>query len=158
MNRVRRAQEKDISRILELLVQVNMVHHKGRPDLFHGPATKYNAQELKEILSDDRTPVFVCEDEEGHVMGHGFCIHQETEGSALLVDRKTLYIDDICVGETFRGRGVGAAIYRHIAAYAREKGCYNITLNVWECNPGARSFYEAMGLLPQKTCMEAILD
>ena len=52
MNKVRRAAEKDIERILELLVQVDMVHHNGRPDLFKGPATKYNADELKTIISD----------------------------------------------------------------------------------------------------------
>ena len=46
MIRVRRATEKDIPRILELLVQVNMVHHLGRPDLFNGPATKYTEEEL----------------------------------------------------------------------------------------------------------------
>ena len=47
---VRHAEIKDIPGILELLVQVDMVHHKGRPDLFKGPATKYNAEELKQII------------------------------------------------------------------------------------------------------------
>lgn len=43
---VRRAEAKDIPGILDLLIQVDMVHHLGRPDLFKGPATKYNAAEL----------------------------------------------------------------------------------------------------------------
>ena len=47
---IRRAQEHDIEDILRLLVEVNMVHHTIRPDLFKGPATKYNAQELAEKL------------------------------------------------------------------------------------------------------------
>ena len=42
---VRRAAEKDIPKILDLLVQVDMVHHQGRPDIFKGPATKYNGEE-----------------------------------------------------------------------------------------------------------------
>ena len=54
MNRIRRAEMRDIPAILELLVQVDMVHHNGRPDLFRGPATKYNAEELKEILADEK--------------------------------------------------------------------------------------------------------
>ena len=33
---IRRAKEKDMDRINELLRQVCMVHHKGRPDLFQG--------------------------------------------------------------------------------------------------------------------------
>ena len=41
--------------------------------------------------------------------------------------------------------------------FARESGCYNVTLNVWSCNEGAMRFYEKMGLVPQKIGMEKIL-
>ncbi len=73
------------------------------------------------------------------------------------MDVKTLYIDDICVDENCRGMHVGNAIYEHILQFAKDSGCYNVTLNVWELNPGARAFYEKMGLVPQKTTMEKIL-
>jgi ribosomal protein S18 acetylase RimI-like enzyme len=142
---------------LELLVQVDMVHHNGRPDLFKGPATKYNEAQLKAILSDDTKPVFVCTDEDGRVMGHAFCVHQQVVGDSVLTDIRTLYIDDICVDEQTRGRHVGSALYDAVIAYAREQGFYNVTLNVWTCNPGAMKFYEAMGVLPQKICMEKVL-
>ena len=156
MNSVRRAEERDIPAILNLLVQVDLVHHKGRPDLFKGPATKYTADELKEILGGDETPMFVCADENDRVLGHGFCIMQQS-GGQLLVEHTTLYIDDICVDEDARGQGVGRALYEYILAYARSKGCYNVTLNVWSCNPGAMAFYEKLGLAPYKVGMEKIL-
>ncbi|MCR5545607.1 MAG: GNAT family N-acetyltransferase, partial [Lachnospiraceae bacterium] len=114
MNRVRRAEKKDIKRILELLVQVNMVHHNGRPDIFKGPTTKYNEKELEEIIKDDQTPVFVCVNEEDLVLGHGFCIRKQEKNSHLLTDIKTLYIDDICVHEDARGMGVGKQLYEYI--------------------------------------------
>ncbi|MBR6349299.1 MAG: GNAT family N-acetyltransferase [Lachnospiraceae bacterium] len=157
MNTVRRAEKRDIPRIMELLVQVNMVHHNGRPDIFKGPTTKYTADELAAILEDDRTPVFVCVDENDKVLGHGFCIYKEVSGDQLLSDIKTLYIDDICVDEAARGLGIGRALYEYIKDFARENGFYNITLNVWSCNPGAIRFYESMGLKPQKIGMEEIL-
>ena len=50
MNSVRSAEARDIPAILDLLVQVDMVHHNGRPDLFKGPATKYSAEELERII------------------------------------------------------------------------------------------------------------
>ena len=156
MNQVRRAAERDIPAILNLLVQVDMVHHNGRPDLFKGPATKYNAEELEAILADGETPVFVCTDEKDRVLGHGFCIMQHA-GSQLLEEHTTLYIDDICVDEAARGQGAGRALYEHILAFAREKGAYNVTLNVWTCNPGAMAFYEKLGLTPYKVGMEKIL-
>lgn len=154
---VRRAQEKDIPRVLELLVQVDMVHHNGRPDIFKGPATKYNAQELSRIFADDATPVFVCVDEADKVLGHAFTIHKQIVGDSVLTDIRTLYIDDICVDEAARGKGVGKALYEHVVAYARAQGFYNVTLNVWSCNPGAQKFYETMGLKPQKIGMELVL-
>ena len=157
MNHVRRAESKDIPRILELLIQVDMVHHIGRPDLFKGPSTKYKAEELQEILADDTKPVFVCENDDGLVIGHAFCIHKQVIGDSVLTDVRTLYIDDICVDEAARGTGTGRALYDHVISYAREQGFYNVTLNVWSCNPGAMRFYEAMGLKPQKIGMEMIL-
>ena len=154
--KVRFAEEKDIPAIMELLRQVNRVHYEGRPDLFR-PSTKYTEEELQAILQDPETPVFVCEDQEGRILGHGFCMLQRPENTRLLTDILTLYIDDICVDEKARGRHVGKAIYEHILAYARERGCYNVTLNVWNCNPGAMKFYEKLGLVPYKVGMETIL-
>lgn len=157
MKNVRRAGRDDIPGILELLVQVDMVHHSGRPDLFKGPATKYSAEELEDIVQNDSTPVFVCVNEEGIVMGHAFCIHKQITDDRVLTDVRTLYIDDICVDEAFRGQGVGRALYDHVVGYATEHDFYNITLNVWSCNPGAVRFYETMGLVPQKIGMEKLL-
>lgn len=154
---VRQARTTDIPRILELLVQVDMVHHEGRPDLFRGPATKYDSDELQAILANPKTPVFVFEDAQDEVLGHAFCIEKQVIGDAVLTDVKTLYIDDICVDEAARGKGVGTALYNHVKEYAKANGFYNITLNTWTCNPTACAFYEAMGLKPQKICMEEIL-
>ena len=153
---IRRAQNGDINGILELLVQVNMVHHVGRPDLFKGPTTKYSEEELKELILDDKKPIFVGI-EDGKVLGHAFCVFQEHKGERLLEDCKTLYIDDICVHENSRGSHVGKRLYEFVEDFAKREGCHNITLNVWECNPGAKAFYEAMGMGVQKTGMEKIL-
>ncbi len=158
MSIVRRAVEKDIPRILELLVEVDMVHHNGRPDIFKGPATKYNADELAEIIADDSTPVFVCVNDDDYVMGHAFCVHKQVVGDSVLTDIRTLYIDDICVAEDSRGKKVGTTLYNYVLDYAKNNGFYNLTLNVWSCNPGAISFYEAMGLVPQKIGMEIVLE
>lgn len=152
---VRRATKQDIPAILELLKQVNKVHYDGRPDLFK-LATKYTEDELEAILNDDNTPVFVA-DKDGQVQGHGFCVFQRPANTRLLTDILTLYIDDICVDEKARGENVGRAIYDHIIDFARKSGCYNVTLNVWNCNPGAMKFYEKLGLEPYKIGMEKIL-
>ena len=70
---VRPAREGDIPAILDLLVQVNMVHHGIRPDLFRGHAVKFSAGDLALLLQDPTSPVFLAEDESGVVLGHCFC-------------------------------------------------------------------------------------
>ena len=154
--KVRRAEKKDISAIMKLLKQVNRVHHEGRPDLFR-LTTKYTEEELGRILKNDQTPVFVCEDGNETVLGHGFCILQRPDNTRLQTDILTLYIDDICVDEKARGKHIGKAIYEFVRDYAQSIGCNHITLNVWEGNDPALHFYKNMGMQIQKTTMEVIL-
>lgn len=154
---IRRAIEADLPGINSLLRQVLMVHHEGRPDLFKANTKKYTDEELLQVIANDETPVFVAVDGSGRVLGHAFCVWEVYSGHNTMVDRKTLYVDDICVDESARGRHVGSALYAHVLDYAREQGFYNVTLNVWSCNPGAMAFYEAMGMRPYKVGMEQVL-
>ena len=119
--------------------------------------TKYNAEQLREILKSEETPVFVAADDAGIVQGYGFCVFQPHIGNNNQPNHITLYIDDICVDQAARGQHIGRAIYEYIADFARKNGCYNITLNVWEGNDAARAFYESLGMGVQKTGMEMIL-
>ena len=152
---IRKASKDDIRRIIELLHQVNMVHHVLRPDLFKPHTTKYNEQELESMLNDNDKPIFVFDD--GDVLGYAFCQISEVKDDQLLEDIKTLYIDDICVDETSRGKHVGTALYKYVRDYAQSIGCNNITLNVWEGNSPALHFYQSMGMQVRKTTMEVIL-
>ncbi len=151
---VRRAKEKDIPKILDLLVQVNMVHHKGRPDIFDGPATKYQKEELLEMIGDGDKPIFVGVDEEDQVLGYLFCVKKIYKDDGIFHDRRELYIDDFCVDEQVRGQGIGKLMFQYIRQYAKDEGFYDLTLNVWSCNPAAMKFYEAQGMQMLKKEME----
>ena len=142
-----------------LLGQVLEVHAEGRPDLFRAGTRKYTDDELLAMFDDDSRPVFVAVDEKDgeRVLGHAFCEVQDYRASNNMQPFVSVYVDDICVDEACRGRHVGTALYRHVIEFARGLGCHNVTLNVWECNPGARAFYEAMGMSVQKTCLEQVL-
>lgn len=154
---IRRAMEKDIPKIGDLLSQVCLVHHNGRPDIFK-VGRKYNEAELMELLKDDSRPILVAVDEEDEVVGYCFGIFQQQRENAVLTDIKTLYIDDLCVDEGQRGKHIGKALYEAAVRLAKDNDCYNLTLNVWSCNPSAMRFYEAQGLVPQKIGMELILN
>ena len=145
---VRFACEKDIPQMNSLLYQVERVHQQGRPDLFKEGAKKYTDNELKAMLKDKTKPIFAAVDENDVMKGYAFCVFQEHKGDNVLTDIKTLYIDDLCVDENCRGQHIGSVLYEAVKKFAKEQGCYNVTLNVWECNPSARKFYEKAGLKP----------
>ncbi len=153
---IRRAMEKDILKIGDLLSQVDLVHHNGRPDIFK-IGRKYSDEELTLILNDESRPILVSVNENDEVMGYCFCIFQQHINNPVLTDIKTLYIDDLCVDEKLRGKHIGKELYEAAVKLAKDTGCYNLTLNVWSCNPSAMRFYEAQGLAPQKIYMERIL-
>lgn len=153
---IRRAEIKDLNAINVLLLDVLMVHHAGRPDIFKPNAKKYTDDELITIIDDDERPIFVAE-EDGNVLGYAFCIFQQHIHNNILTDIKTLYIDDLCVKKDCRGKHIGKALYEYVMSFAEKSGCYNVTLNVWSCNENAIKFYEKMGLVPQKIGMEKIL-
>lgn len=153
---IRNAMEKDIPKLMDLLLQVDMIHHRGRPDIFK-IGTKYSDDELLMLLKDKCRPILVSVDENDEVMGYCFCIYKQHVSNSVLTNVKTLYIDDLCVDEKLRGKGIGKALYDAAVNLARENGCYNLTLNVWSCNQDAMRFYQAQGLVPQKTEMEFIL-
>lgn len=154
---IRRAEDKDLQGINKLLYQVLMVHHNGRPDLFKADTKKYTDEELLEIIRDDTKPIFVGVDENDQVLGYAFCVFQQHIGDNVLTEIKTLYIDDLCVDENLRGQHIGKQLYEYVLSFAKEQGCYNVTLNVWSCNENARKFYEKCGLVPYKVGMEKVL-
>ncbi len=154
---IRRAQKKDLEAIDRLLYQVLAIHEKIRPDVFIAGTKKYTDEELMSIFENEQTPVFVYTDDKDEVLGYCFCQMQQIKGIANMHDRKTLYIDDLCVDGAARGQHVGKQLYDYVIQYARQQGCDNVTLHVWQGNDGARAFYEAMGFGIQKTLMEKVL-
>ena len=155
--RVVRAEERDIDRILDLLLEVNNVHAAGRPDIFVKDRRKYGREEVTGLLSREDVRIYCWRDEQDVTEGYAFCLLEETAGGGNLVPMKTFYIDDICVEESERRKHIGTALYEYARKEAAAIGCCRVTLNVWELNPGAKAFYEKMGMKPLKTVMEEVL-
>lgn len=151
---IRKAVEKDIDRINELLYQVQKVHSDKRPDIFQDGKKKYSSEQIAEIIKNENTPVFVAVDKNDSVLGYAFCIFESIKNHPSLATRKTLYIDDLCVDKEIRGRKIGTKLYEYVLQFAKENGCNNITLNVWCLNEPAMKFYEKCNLTPLKITME----
>ncbi len=152
--KIRRAEARDAQRLNDLLYQVAKIHADGRPDIFKIATKKYTDKELIAIIACETTPIFVAADERDYVLGYAFCVCKTIEDHILLQDKKTLYIDDICVDETARGMHIGKSLYEFVRAFAKENGFDDITLNVWAFNESAMAFYKSCGMTSQRIIME----
>lgn len=157
MVKIRRAEEKDIPALLGLLNQVLEIHAGIRPDIFIPGTTKYTVDELREMLKDDKKPVYVAADGQDHCVGYAFCQKREQPFSNNMVPFTSLFIDDLCVDQSARGRHVGEALFEHVKQEAKKMGCYEVTLNVWAGNTSAEKFYEKMGMKTKERQLEYIL-
>ena len=154
---IRKAEEKDIPRIIELLGQVLQIHADIRPDIFIPGTTKYTADELTELLKNEKNPIYVAANEADICVGYAFCQLQEQPFSNNMVPFKSLFIDDLCVDQQARGQHIGERLFEHVKNEAKQKGCYEVTLNVWTGNISAEKFYEKMGMKTKEKQMEYIL-
>ena len=155
---IRSGQPNDIPALLGLLEHILSVHHQVRPDIFKESGGKYSEEELEQLMAQDKTPIFVYENADGQILGHLFVTIKEVSDNPVLHPIKSLFIEDLCVDQATRGQKIGDQLYQFAVNYAREIGCYNLTLNVWNDNEGALRFYQRQGMKPQETVMETIID
>ena len=111
---IRKAEEKDIPRIIELLGQVLQIHADIRPDIFIPGTTKYTADELTELLKNEKNPIYVAANEADICVGYAFCQLREQPFSNNMVPFKSLFIDDLCVDQQARGQHIGERLFEHV--------------------------------------------
>ena len=131
---IRKAEERDIPRIIELLGQVLQIHADIRPDIFIPGTTKYTVDELKELLKNKENPIYVAVNKADVCVGYAFCQLREQPFSNNMVPFKSLFIDDLCVDQQERGQHIGESLFNYVKNEAKRLGCYEVTLNVWAGN------------------------
>jgi GNAT superfamily N-acetyltransferase len=81
--------------------------------------------------------------------------HQQPAGFALFfpnystfVGRPGIYLEDLFVRPEFRGKGVGRALLREVAALAVARNCGRLEWAVLDWNAPAIGFYKKLGAIP----------
>jgi len=59
-----------------------------------------------------------------------------------------MFVEDIYVDPAYRGRGIGMALFRHMARLAVARDCINMEWNVLDWNTPAIEFYRRIGAKP----------
>ena len=82
------------------------------------------------------------------------CREKVTKEHINLCDKKVMWIDEICIDEKYRRKGIGKLLIQEVKKEAKENNCNKIELNCWEFNESAMRFYESIGLKTQRRIME----
>jgi GNAT superfamily N-acetyltransferase len=117
---------------------------------------------IRALAAYERAPDAVTATEEG-LLRDGFgpnpfyhCLIAEHDGKpagfafyffnySTWMGRPGIYLEDLFVQPEFRGRGIGKALLRQVAAIAVERGCQRLQWEVLDWNTPAIDFYRAMG-------------
>ena len=154
---IRRAEERDIPFILELLDQIRAIHHKGRPDIVRDNGTKYDACQLKAKIADESEAIFVAYDGDTP-LGYICCKIKERLNNSIMYDRKVLFVDDFCVGKQYTKRGIGRMLMDKAKDYAKSIGCHGLELTVWKFDGSAEDVYRSYGFTTMSRRMEYEFD
>lgn len=148
---IRNMRLEDYQEFDRLMAQVHRLHVQGRPDLYINVDHVYSIDEFKKMVEDQNMITVLAEEEGGTVIG--ICI-VAMRAKTCMVERRTAYMEDLCVTQSHRGKGVGKALFQHVKETAKEMGAERLDLMVWSFNENALKFYEEMGMKPQRYIYE----
>lgn len=145
MNVARRAIEKDIGQIVQLNLAVHKMHSDRYPDLFK---KEVNTDELFDfylkLISIKNQYIFVTELGETVT---GYCwaeLIQKCE-SPVTHSITKLYINQMCVEEIYRGKGLGKTLVSEIRNLASNLNVNHVEVDSWSFNGLAVDFFRLQG-------------
>ena len=136
--KIRQAEEEDVPEILELI--------KALADFEHlSDEVVANEELLRITLFGTNSPaeVQIAYDKNNTL---GFALYFRTFSTFL--GRPGIYLEDLYVRESFRGKGIGEALLRRLAQRTREIGGGRLEWSVLDWNESAINFYKKMGAFP----------
>lgn len=135
------ARAEDRSAVNVLASQVHQLHVQWRPDLYTHADELWPQARFDDAVSCQQ--LFVGKIE-GAVVGY-VLVKIRNYDFAGHVKRRVLLIDELCVDESKRNRGIGTEMMIDVRAIARAFGCTDLQLGVYPQNNEALAFYQKCG-------------
>lgn len=132
---IRAAQPGDAPLILQFIIEL------ARYERLEHEAIGTVNDLLRWLFSPDRVAESLIAELDGEPVG--FALFFRTFSTFLA--QPGMYLEDLFVRPMARGRGVGEALLRHVAALAVERGCGRLEWAVLDWNESALRFYRRLG-------------
>lgn len=153
----RKAIIADYDEILRLKKQVHEFHYNNRPDFYKISDLPLNQKGYEEMLKDSEYEFYIVESEE-RICGYAIIKIIKFKNNPLIDDHNRCFIDDICVDQALRRKGIGQMLLENLEMECKSKGIKYMDLNVWNFNKQAIDFYRKFGMKEIMYRMEKRID
>jgi len=144
------ARPRDRAAVNRLAQQIHTLHVTWRPDIYEAAVELYPEDRFEAVIKDRELYVAVLNDQlVAYVL-----VRISMADWRGVVRRKVMLIDEICVDEDFRRKGIGSQMMNEIKILAKAFGCTDLQLSVYPQNDDAVSFYQKNGLMIQDIKMQ----
>lgn len=143
---LRRAEARDRLPLEPLEKELFLVHKRAAPELFKDEPPYFTEEYYAVLTSDPDHLLLVAESDAGELAGFLTARVRRVKDHPNLRDEDLFHVDDLFVGEAFRGNGIGRALMEEAIGDAKRRGCGAVELGVYAFNKNAAAFYEALGM------------
>lgn len=151
---IRKIRNEDKKEVINLLMQMQELHCKNRPDIFKNITKKEAEKEIEEVMGNKEREIIVAVNEKNEICGLVIFKIKEIKDKSNLKDAKILHIGKIGVDEKYRRKGIGKLMMEEINKIAKKLKCDRIELDCWSFNEGAIGFYKSQGMKIQRLNFE----
>ncbi len=135
------AREGDRAAIEVLAQQIHRMHVRWRPDIYEIATEMWPQERFCNAVSQRQ--LFVAK--QGDLVVGYVLVKIRNYEMVGHVRRSVLLIDEICVDEASRNRGIGTEMMTEVRAIAAAYGCTDMQLGVYPQNNEALAFYQKCG-------------
>lgn len=152
---MRNAKFSDFNDVNNLMLELHNLHVKNRNDVFKATDSPMKEEYFKDLLNNQDVKLFVIENlENSEILGYSNLKLMNTPNIDIVVKSKYIYIDDFCIKQAYKRKGIGKKLFNFILEYAKQQGVESVQLNVWSFNEDAIEFYKFMGMKERNVRME----
>lgn len=113
-----------------------------------------NEEDILRSIFDEKQAEVIIGEENGIPVGFALFFHNYSTFKA----NKGLYLEDLYVNPSMRGKGYGKALLLYLANLARERGCKRMEWCCLDWNTPSIEFYKSLGATPMNTWTTYRLD